>query len=35
MIDEIVDLRARLRAAHGWIMDTYLLRPITPAGPTP
>ncbi|WP_026926564.1 precorrin-6A synthase (deacetylating) [Granulicoccus phenolivorans] len=35
VIDEIVDLRARLRAAHGWIMDTYLLRPITPAGPTP
>src|SRR5262249_9735605 len=23
---EIVDTRARLRAEHGWIMDTYLLR---------
>lgn len=28
VIDEIIDLRARLRAEHGWIMDTYLLRPI-------
>ena len=26
VIDEIVAVRARLRARHGWIMDTYLLR---------
>jgi len=24
--DEILATRARLRAAHGWIMDIYLLR---------
>lgn len=27
VIDEIVDLRARLRAEHGWIMDVYALTP--------
>ena len=27
VIDDIVAVRADLRAAHGWIMDTYLLRP--------
>lgn len=26
VIDELVALRARLRAEHGWVMDTYLLR---------
>jgi precorrin-6A synthase len=25
--EKIVELRAEARAAHGWIMDTYLLRP--------
>ena len=25
--DQIVATRAEARAAHGWIMDTYLLRP--------
>ena len=25
VIDDIVDLRARLRAEHGWIMDVYAL----------
>ena len=28
VIDEIRDQRAALRAARGWVMDTYLLRPI-------
>lgn len=27
VIDEVVALRARLRETHGWVMDTYLLRP--------
>ena len=27
VIDELVDLRASLRAEHGWIMDVYLLSP--------
>lgn len=27
VIDELVDLRAALRTEHGWLMDTYLLRP--------
>lgn len=27
VIDDLVALRAELRARHGWIMDTYLLRP--------
>jgi len=27
VVERIIDLRARLRAEHGWIMDTYLLRP--------
>ena len=27
VIDEIVDLRARLRATHGWVMDVYALTP--------
>jgi precorrin-6A synthase len=26
IIDELIPLRARLRQAHGWIMDTYILR---------
>jgi precorrin-6A synthase len=25
--DKIAELRADARARHGWIMDTYLLRP--------
>ena len=25
--DRIIDIRAKARAKHGWIMDTYLLRP--------
>jgi precorrin-6A synthase len=29
VIDEIRRTRARLRAARGWVMDTYLLRPAT------
>ena len=28
--EQIVETRARLRAQHGWIMDTYLLRRRTP-----
>ncbi|WP_299692004.1 precorrin-6A synthase (deacetylating) [uncultured Tateyamaria sp.] len=28
--DDIVARRAAARAAHGWIMDTYLLRPVRP-----
>ncbi|NNG20840.1 precorrin-6A synthase (deacetylating) [Naumannella sp. ID2617S] len=28
VIDELVSLRAGLRAEHGWVMDTYLLRPL-------
>ena len=32
VIDEIVAVRARLRARHGWIMDTYLLRSSVPPG---
>lgn len=28
VIDELVDLRAQLRAEHGWIMDVYLLSPV-------
>ena len=27
IVDDLVTLRAALRAEHGWIMDTYLLRP--------
>ncbi|WEV78556.1 precorrin-6A synthase (deacetylating) [Janibacter cremeus] len=27
VIDEIVDLRARLREEHGWVMDVYALTP--------
>ncbi|SDB80598.1 precorrin-6A synthase (deacetylating) [Raineyella antarctica] len=27
VIDELVALRAELREQHGWVMDTYLLRP--------
>lgn len=27
VIDELVELRTRLREEHGWVMDTYLLRP--------
>lgn len=27
VIDEIVDLRARLRGTHGWVMDVYALTP--------
>ena len=27
VIDEIVELRARLRAQHGWVMDVYALTP--------
>ena len=27
VIDELVTLRAALREQHGWVMDTYLLRP--------
>lgn len=27
VIDEIVELRARLRAEHGWLMDVYALSP--------
>lgn len=30
VIDEIVDLRARLRATHGWVMDVYALTPAAP-----
>lgn len=29
VIDAIVAVRERLRAEHGWVMDTYLLRPVT------
>jgi precorrin-6A synthase len=32
---EIVETRARLRAEHGWIMDTYLLRRDAPAERAP
>lgn len=32
VIDEIVALRARLRAEHGWLMDVYALTP-SPANP--
>ncbi len=28
VIDDIAAVRDRLRAEHGWIMDTYLLRPL-------
>lgn len=28
VIDELIETRAALRTTHGWIMDTYLLRPI-------
>jgi precorrin-6A synthase len=28
--EQIVALRAEARARHGWIMDTYLLRPSRP-----
>ena len=28
VIDDIRDTRARIRAARGWVMDTYLLRPV-------
>lgn len=31
VIDELIRTRAALRAEHGWVMDTYLLRPL----PTP
>jgi len=34
VIDEIDAVRAELRDRHGWIMDTYLLRPLRP-GPDP
>lgn len=27
VIDELIETRARLREEHGWVMDTYLLRP--------
>lgn len=30
VIDEIVDLRARLREEHGWVMDVYALTPAFP-----
>ena len=30
--DEIAATRAELRARHGWIMDTYLLRRDQPEG---
>jgi precorrin-6A synthase len=29
--ERITTLRARARARHGWIMDTYLLRGASPA----
>jgi hypothetical protein len=25
VVDELVSLRAELRAEHGWVMDTYVL----------
>lgn len=28
VIAELIDTRARLRDQHGWVMDTYLLRPL-------
>lgn len=28
VLDELVDRRATLREEHGWVMDTYLLRPL-------
>lgn len=28
VIEELIGTRAALRAEHGWVMDTYLLRPI-------
>ncbi|MDO5498788.1 MAG: precorrin-6A synthase (deacetylating) [Propionibacteriaceae bacterium] len=28
VIDELIETRAMLRARHGWVMDTYLLRPL-------
>lgn len=28
--DKIIDMRAKARAAHGWIMDIYILRRIAP-----
>ena len=28
VICELIETRARLRAEHGWVMDTYLLRPL-------
>lgn len=31
VIDELVELRARLRAEHGWIMDVYALGAVPPA----
>ena len=27
VIDDLIALRAELRAEHGWIMDVYLLSP--------
>lgn len=30
--DEILDVRQRARERHGWIMDTYLLRKLSPDG---
>lgn len=33
VIDDIVAVRTDLRAAHGWIMDTYLLRPMSAPPP--
>ena len=28
VIDDILRIRGRIRAARGWVMDTYLLRPV-------
>ena len=30
VITEIAETRERIRAARGWVMDTYLLRPGAP-----
>ena len=33
--DEIIKMRAKARAEHGWIMDTYLLRRLDSSGVAP
>jgi precorrin-6A synthase len=34
VLEEIVNTRAAIRAARGWVMDTYLLRPPAPTSTT-